>query len=252
DSLLTGESDPVIKKAGDTLYSGSFVISGTCYAQATAIGNDIYIEKLTSQARKYRKPKSDIFNSLKIIIRTIGVFILPIGAALFYNMFVRDQTGYTESVVATAGAVIGMIPSGLFLLTSVALAVGVVRLGQNNTLVQELYCIEMLARIDTLCLDKTGTITDGTMTVKSVIEYESIAGLPLKQLISAYLNALNDQNLTSQALLERFGNQKRIRHKRVIPFSSQRKYSAVEFEKYGTFALGAPEFVLRDYYHLVS
>src|SRR5690606_18286330 len=112
--------------------------------------------------------------------------------------------------------------------------------------------IEMLARIDTLCLDKTGTITDGTMTVKSVIEYESIAGLPLKQLISAYLNALNDQNLTSQALLERFGNQKRIRHKRVIPFSSQRKYSAVEFEKYGTFALGAPEFVLREYYHLVS
>ncbi len=252
ESLLTGESDPIIKKAGDTLYSGSFVISGNCYAQATAIGNDIYIEKLTSQARKYRKPKSDIFNSLKIIITTIGVFIIPIGAALFYNMFVVGQTSYADSVVATAGAVIGMIPSGLFLLTSVALAVGVVRLGQNNTLVQELYCIEMLARIDTLCLDKTGTITDGTMTVKSVIEFETKPELPLKSLISAILNAQNDQNLTSEALLERFGNAKRIRHKALISFSSARKYSAVEFEKYGTYALGAPEFVLKDQYNLIA
>ncbi|WP_084301109.1 HAD-IC family P-type ATPase [Acholeplasma equifetale] len=254
ESLLTGESDPIIKKPGDTLYSGSYVISGNCVAQATAIGKDIYIEKLTSQAKKYKKPKSDIFKSLGIIIRTVGIIIIPIGITLYLLAPGEwNDTVYVGiNIVKSAGAMLGMIPSGLFLLTSVALAVGVVRLGQNNTLVQELYCIEMLARIDTLCLDKTGTITDGTMTVKSVIEYESIAGLPLKQLISAYLNALNDQNLTSQALLERFGNQKRIRHKRVIPFSSQRKYSAVEFEKYGTFALGAPEFVLRDYYHLVS
>ena len=147
ESLLTGESDPIIKKAGDTLYSGSYVISGSCYAQATAIGNDIYIEKLTSQAKKYKKPKSDIFRSLKIIITTIGIFILPIGAWLFVNMYVRDATPYTEAVVATSGAVIGMIPSGLFLLTSVALFVGVIRLGENNTLVQELFCIEMLAEL---------------------------------------------------------------------------------------------------------
>jgi len=252
ESLLTGESDPIIKKAGDTLYSGSYVISGSCYAQATAIGNDIYIEKLTSQAKKYKKPKSDIFRSLKIIITTIGIFILPIGAWLFVNMYVRDATPYTEAVVATSGAVIGMIPSGLFLLTSVALFVGVIRLGENNTLVQELFCIEMLARIDTLCLDKTGTITDGTMTVKSVIEFENKPDLPLKGLVSAMLNAQNDQNLTSEALLERFGNAKRIRHKALIPFSSARKYSAVEFEKYGTYAIGAPEFVLKDQYNLVA
>ena len=159
---------------------------------------------------------------------------------------------HTEAVVATSGAVIGMIPSGLFLLTSVALFVGVIRLGRNKTLVQELYCIEMLARIDTLCLDKTGTITDGTMTVKSVIEFENKPDLPLKGLVSAMLNAQNDQNLTSEALLERFGNAKRIRHKALIPFSSARKYSAVEFEKYGTYAIGAPEFVLKDQYNLVA
>lgn len=252
ESLLTGESDPIAKKAGDTLYSGSFVISGTCYAQATAIGNDIYIERLTSQARKYKKPKSDIFNALKIIIRTIGVFIIPIGAALFFSMYYTNGFEYERAVVGTAGAMIGMIPSGLFLLTSMALAVGVVRLGRNNTLVQELYCIEMLARVDTLCLDKTGTITDGTMTVKSVMEYQSIAGLPLKSLVAAILNAQQDQNLTSQALLERFGNAKRLRHKETIAFSSARKYSAVEFDKYGTFAIGAPEFILKENYEIIS
>ena len=254
ESLLTGESDPVIKKAGDTLYSGSFVISGSVYAQATAIGNDIYIEKLTSQAKKYKKPKSDIFRSLKLIVRVIGFLIIPIAAGLYILGLNGNYDQIIQPVLVerTAGAIIGLIPSGLFLLTSVALAVGVVRLGQNNTLVQELYCIELLARIDTLCLDKTGTITDGSMTVKSVIEYENVAGLTLKQLISAMLNAQNDSNLTSEALYERFGNQKRIRHKAIIPFSSARKYSAVEFEKYGTFAIGAPEFVLKADYNLIA
>ena len=254
ESLLTGESDPIIKKAGDTLYSGSFVISGSVYAQATAIGNDIYIEKLTSQAKKYKKPKSDIFRSLKLIVRLIGFLIIPIGAGLYFLGLNGNYDQIIQPILVerTAGAIIGLIPSGLFLLTSVALAVGVVRLGQNNTLVQELYCIEMLARIDTLCLDKTGTITDGSMTVKSVIEYESISGLTLKQLVSAMLNAQNDSNLTSDALYERFGNQKRIRHKALIPFSSARKYSAVEFEKYGTFAIGAPEFVFKQDYNMIA
>ena len=254
ESLLTGESDPIVKRVGDTLYSGSFVISGSVYAQATAIGNDIYIEKLTSQAKKYKKPKSDIFRSLKLIVTTIGFFIIPIAGALYFLGLEGNYTNLIQPILVerTAGAIIGLIPSGLFLLTSVALAVGVVRLGQNNTLVQELYCIEMLARIDTLCLDKTGTITDGTMTVKSVIEYEQIPTLPLKQLVSAMLNAQNDANLTSDALYERFGNQKRIRHKAIIPFSSQRKFSAVEFDKFGTFAIGAPEFVLKDQYYTIA
>lgn len=265
ESLLTGESDAIIKRKGDTLYSGSFVVSGSCHAQVTAIGKDIYVQKLTNQAKKYKKPESDLLGSLKIIIRTVGAIILPLSGVLFYLMWMNTQwlpgmslaekltsPEYAQIVKSTTGAMIGMIPSGLFLLTSMALAVGVIRLAQNNTLVQELYCIEMLARVDTLCLDKTGTITDGTMTVKSIIEYKNETGLTLKNIISAMINAQNDQNLTSDALAERFGTGKRIRHKSLIPFSSTRKFSAVQFDRYGTFILGAPEFVVKDDFNLIA
>lgn len=265
ESLLTGESDAIIKRKGDTLYSGSFVVSGNCRAQVTAVGKDIYIQKLTNQAKKYKKPASELLGSLKIIIRIVGALIVPLSAALFYLMWMGvgfdpaltlaeklASPEYAAIVEKTAGAMIGMIPSGLFLLTSMALAVGVIRLSQNNTLVQELYCIEMLARVDTLCLDKTGTITDGTMTVKSIIEYKNDTGLTLKNIISAMINAQKDPNLTSDALAERFGTAKRIRHKNLIPFSSSRKYSAVQFEKYGTFFLGAPEFVIKDRYSVIA
>ncbi len=252
ESLLTGESDPIVKKEGDTLYSGSYVISGNCYAQVTAIGKDIYIQKLTNQAKKYRKPESELLSSLKTIIRIIGVLIVPIAGGLFWLMTQNGSLLYEEIVLKTSTAMIGMIPSGLFLLTSMALAVGVIRLAQNNTLVQELYCIETLARVDTLCLDKTGTITDGTMTVKSIIEYKTDSKMTLKNIVSAMLNAQNDDNLTSQALKERFGTAKLIRHKALIPFSSSRKFSAVQFDRYGTYALGAPEFVLKGNFDKIA
>ncbi|VEU80184.1 HAD-IC family P-type ATPase [Haploplasma axanthum] len=245
ESLLTGEADIIIKKEGDPLFSGSFVVSGTGYAQVVAVGKDIYVQKLTSQAKKYKKPKSELFNSLKMIMRIIGVIIIPIGIAIYLLMSKYSTSSYQEIVLKTSGAVIGMIPAGLFLLTSSALAVGVIRLAQNNTLVQELYCIEMLARIDVLCLDKTGTITDGTMSVHSVIEYKNSTGLPFKNIISAILNAQEERNLTSKALEERFGTGKRIRSIAEIPFSSARKFSAVTFDKIGTFVMGAPEFVIK-------
>jgi cation-transporting ATPase E len=247
ESLLTGESDPILKSKGDTLYSGSYVISGRAYAQVTAIGKDIYIQKLTNQAKKYKKPQSELLSSLKIIIRIIGAIIIPVSAALVYIMYTNGEA-YKTIVEKTSGAMIGMIPSGLFLLTSMALAVGVIRLAQNNTLVQELYCIETLARVDTLCLDKTGTITDGTMTVRSIIEYKTSTKVTLRNAVSAMINAQNDDNLTTQALRERFGTAKRYRHKALIPFSSARKYSAVEFDRYGTFIIGAPEYVLKNDY----
>lgn len=247
ESLLTGESDPIIKEEGDTLFSGSYVISGTCYAQTTAVGADIYIEKLSDEAKVYRKPKSELFKSLKQIITTVTIFIIPLGFALFYMMYLKDSAvnSYAESVSATAGAMIGMIPSGLFLITSVALAMGVLRLGRNNTLVQELYCIELLARVDTLCLDKTGTITDGTMTVENAIEFTKIPNLPFNSLMGAYLNAQNDRNLTSDALINKYGNGRILRTNEVLSFSSERKYSGVEFDKFGTFVLGAPEIVFK-------
>src|SRR5690554_4112436 len=245
ESLLTGESDIIVKREGDPLYSGSYVVSGNGYAQVVAIGDDIYVQKLTSQAKKYRKPKSELFSSLKLIIRTVGVIILPMGAALFILMTNNSGLDYQEIVEKTSGAMIGMIPSGLFLLTSSALAVGVIRLAQNNTLVQELYVIEMLARVDVLCLDKTGTITDGTMSVHSTIELENKTGLTFKNIVSILLNAQEEANLTSKALADRFGTAKRLRSVETIAFSSERKYSAASFEKYGTFVLGAPEFVIK-------
>jgi len=256
ESLLTGESDAISKKPGDVLYSGSFVVSGNCKARVERVGKDNYIEKLTSQAKKYRKPKSDLLKTLTMLIRVVAIFIIPLGTMVFLSQWNGADFGgssdYVESVKTTSGAVIGMIPSGLFLLTSVALAVGVIRLAQNNTLVQELYCIEMLARVDVLCLDKTGTITDGSMAVKSVIEYPNDTNVTVKNAYSAMQNALNDNNVTSKALEEKFGRAKRIKHRNLIPFSSARKYSAVEFERYGTFVLGAPEFVLTKHYNMVA
>ena len=252
ESLLTGESDAIVKKPGDMLYSGSFVVSGKCKARVDKVGKDNYIEKLTSQAKKYKKPKSDLLISLRWIIRVMAVVVVVVGITLFYTMFFKHNQNLTFSIRKTAGAMIGMIPSGLLLTTSIALAVGVIRLAQRKVLVQELYCIEMLARVDCICLDKTGTITDGTMSVKNVIDYNTIHGLTTKNVISGILNALNDSNLTSVALKEKFGNGKRIKYSASIPFSSQRKYQAVTFDKYGTFILGAPEFVLREKFDLIK
>ncbi len=252
ESLLTGESDAIVKKPGDLLYSGSFVVSGSCTARVDKIGEDNYIEQLTSEARLYKKPKSDLLKSLNWIIIFMAIIIIPIGATLFSMQYFANGVEYTVAVRKTAGAMVGMIPSGLYLLSSVALAVGVIRLAQNNVMVQELYCIEMLARVNVLCLDKTGTITDGTMSVKNIIEFNNVAGLSTKNTISAMLNALNDNNLTSKALEDKFGRAKRIKHKEVIPFSSQRKFSAVTFERLGTFILGAPEFVMKDKYPLIK
>lgn len=252
ESLLTGESDAIVKKVGDVLYSGSYVVSGKCCARVDKIGKDNYIEQLTSQAKQYKKPKSDLLISLNWIIRVMAFVVIIVGGLLFYIMYFKNHLDYVFSIRKTAGAMIGMIPSGLFLTTSIALAVGVIRLAQRNVMVRELYCIEMLARVNCICLDKTGTITDGTMSVKNVIDYNTVYGLATKNIISAMLNALQDSNLTSVALQEKFGLGKRIKHIAAIPFSSQRKYQAVTFDKFGTFILGAPEFVLKEKYNLIK
>ena len=260
ESLLTGESDPILKQPGDELFSGSFVVSGNCKARVERVGEENYIQKLTKQARKYEKPKSEIMRSLNLIIRIVGVLIFILGPIYFIMCYGKNMgldgawfgnSEYKEAVTTTAGAIVGMIPSGLFLLTSIALATSVVKLAHNKTLVQELYCIEMLARVDTLCLDKTGTITDGSMTVKGLIEYKNETGYSTKQLISAVLNAQKDDNLTSQALEAKFGLGKKIPVKGVVPFSSSRKYSITNFEKIGPILLGAPEFILKnDFYKI--
>lgn len=252
ESMLTGESVPILKRVGDSLYGGSFVTAGTCHARVDKVGSANYSEQLSSQAKRYKKPQSELQNSIRRIIKVVSIFIFPISAAMIYFGLKSDQS-MSSIIFSASGAVIGMIPAGMFLLTSVALFVGQARLANKRVLVQDLYCIEMLARVNVLCLDKTGTITDGTMQVRNVVEIPN--NLPekygVKEIISSMLSATKDNNQTALALADTYGyatvdSSKLLRPINVLPFNSARKMTVVEFEEEGTFFLGAPEFVLKE------
>ena len=243
ESLLTGESVAVKKKKGDQLFSGSFVVGGKCFARVDKVGEDCYTAKLAAKAKRYQKPKSELLNSLNTIIKTIGIIIIPLGVLTFLNSY-RAEGTIAAAIKYTAGSAIGMIPAGMFLLTSVALAVGVIKLATKRTLVQDLYSIEMLARTDVLCLDKTGTITDGTMKVFSVVQIGASTH-NISDVMGSMLTALDDNNQTSRALATHFGYSKEFTAKTILPFNSTRKLSAVTFKNGKTFAYGAPEFVLK-------
>ncbi len=255
EAMLTGESEPVKKRVGDMLYSGSFISSGSAVARVDKVGSANYVETLTSYAKKYKKPKSELMNSIKLIIKILSPFIVVIGALTIFTSYRSEvpagtpatfQNWYTI-ISQAAGSIIGMIPAGMFLLTSLALAASVIRLAKKQTLVQDLYCIEMLARVDVLCLDKTGTITDGSMEVNNIIEIKGFDGNEsIGNIIGSMLTATGDNNQTALALADKFGYSTALKPIAVLPFSSQRKLSAVSFEDAGTFMLGAPEFVLKD------
>lgn len=245
ESLLTGESVAVKKRKGDFLYSGSFISSGKCTAVVERVGEFSYTAKLSAKAKEYKKPKSELLKSLNTIIRCIGIIIIPLAILMFYNNS-AESLHISEVVKKTAGSIIGMIPAGMFLLTSVALAVGVVKLAKKRTLVQDLYSIEMLARADVLCLDKTGTITDGSMKVNSVIQIAPSLKHTVNDIMGSMLTALEDNNATSRALATYFGYSKEFTKQIVLPFSSARKLSAVTFKNDETYVFGAPEFVLKS------
>lgn len=245
ESLLTGESVAIKKNKGDILYSGSFVVGGKCYARVDKVGNDTYTAKLAAQAKQYQKPKSELMGTLNTIIKVIGFIIIPVAILMFMNNYKLLAEDIVSTVEQTAGSIIGMIPSGMFLLTSMALAVGVIKLAKKRTLVQDLYSIEMLARTDVLCLDKTGTITDGTMKVSNVIQIKTDLKYTLEQLVGSMLTALDDNNQTSRALITHFGYSKELTASHVLPFNSTRKMSGVTFKNGETFVFGAPEYVLR-------
>ena len=263
EAILTGESDAVIKRKGDTLYAGSFVVSGSCTAQVSAVGKYNYIASLTGRARQYQKPRSQMLRALKGILVFVAIVIVPMTICLFMvnteavnlaNGVITDWSKFslkiedTTALNHTAASIISMIPAGPFLLTSIALAASFLRLAKNKTMVQELYCIEMLARVDTLCLDKTGTITDGTMRVIESIDLRSNhVNYTLREIMSSVNAALKADNMTSKALKKYFGSPKKppLEAVATIPFSSERKMSAVSFKNNGTFILGAPEFVLK-------
>lgn len=245
ESLLTGESIPIKKAEGETLYAGSFIASGACRVRADKVGKATYLNSLTSKAKKYKKPRSEIMNSIRLFIRVIAVLIPLVAAGMFWINFKTLEGNISESIQLTGAVVIGMIPSGLLLLTSLAMAIGVRRLAKKRTLVQDLYSLEMLARVNVLCLDKTGTITDGRMTVNDCMILNSYSDYSLDEIMGSMLSALDDNNQTSIALYNRFGHSSAMHPTAIIPFSSKRKLSAVSFGELGTYAMGAPEFVLR-------
>lgn len=244
ESLLTGESTPVAKHSGNWLMSGSYVVEGRFVAQLQRVGDDSYANQLTRSARKIKRPHSALMNDLNKLLKLVSAILLPLGLLLFCKQYFLSHNPLTQAVPSTVAAMIGMIPEGLILLTSVAMAVGVVRLGRRNTLVQELYGIETLARTDVLCLDKTGTITTGEMSVSKLQPLEGDEAA-LKTAISRFLSGFDITTGTLSALAEAVppGSEKPVA---VLHFSSQRKKSAVSFADGTTLILGAPAMVMGE------
>ncbi|MDE6585861.1 MAG: HAD-IC family P-type ATPase [Clostridia bacterium] len=262
ESLLTGESVAIKKAIGDTLYAGSFIASGSGKFRVEKVGKETYLEKLTSKAKKYKRPNSELMNSTKLIIKVVSLLIIPIAIGTFFATYhhidPNDSTflkvvgtlfsnEVSYAIQRTCTVVIGMIPSGMLLLTSIALAVGIMRLAKSHTLVQDMYSLEMLARVNVLCLDKTGTITDGRMKVNDTVILNTVGDYALPDIMGSLLRELDGNNQTSIALYNHFGYNDKFTATAKIPFSSKRKLSAVTFDEGGTFAMGAPEFVLNPY-----
>lgn len=251
ESLLTGEADEITKKPGDMLMSGSFIVSGKCYARIDKVGEDSYISKLMLEAKAMKnEEQSEMIRILDKLVGVMGILIIPIGILLFVQQFVFLDVSFSESIVSMVAAVIGMIPEGLYLLASVTLVVSVVRLASKNVLVHDMKCIETLARVNVLCVDKTGTITENTMQVNGVIPmagYDASAMPGLRVLISDFVAAMSDDNITMEAMKQFFNMSSTRKPISIIPFSSVYKYCGAIFSD-GAYVLGAPEFVLRERY----
>lgn len=250
ESLITGESDPVTKRQGDELLSGSFIVSGSCTARAVRVGAESTSGKITSGAKYVKKHNSEMMKSINKIIRVVSICIVPFGLILFYKAFHVTGVSVEEGVTSTVAALIGMIPEGLVLLTSIALAVSAVRLGRRQTLCQDLYCVEALARVDVLCLDKTGTLTEGCMEVHEVKPLDD--SFDIDSALNAFSSAFPESNATFQAVREHWNSGSDLAVLKTIPFSSARKWSAAQFDGLGTVVLGAPSFVLGNDYAQIS
>lgn len=245
ESLLTGEADEIIKKKGAELLSGSFIVSGECVAKLTKVGADSYASKLTLQAKAIKTgEQSEIISSLNKLVKIAGIAIIPVGILLFCRQFFIAGKDLLPSVQGGAAAVIGMIPEGLFLLASVTLAISAMRLALNKVLVHEMKCIETLARVDVLCVDKTGTITSPEMSVSSVIYLQDEKAI--KPSLACLISSLSADTTTMEALKNHF-KKSSLSASQVFGFSSEFKYSAAIISG-KSFVLGAPEFILRDDY----
>ncbi|MGC2995412.1 cation-translocating P-type ATPase [Enterococcus faecalis] len=246
EALLTGESDLIEKEIGDTLLSGSFIVSGQAYARVIHVGAENYAVKITQEAKVHKPIQSELVNSIRKVSKFTSWVIIPLGIILFVEAFWLRDAGIKTSVVASAAALLGMLPKGLVLLISIALTTGVIKLAKKRILVQDMYSIETLAHVDTLCLDKTGTITEGKMKVqKAIILHDKYEEL-FPQIIGSYLSESTDNNITMQAIRDHYEVSNRFGAKEVLAFSSERKWGAIEFPEIGTVYLGAPERLVDD------
>lgn len=240
ESFITGESDSILKQKGDLLLSGSFIVSGECIAQVDSVGEENYTNKISKEAKYIKKISSEIMITLKKIIKFISITIIPIGIILFLNQMRLNNNEINESIISVVAALIGMIPEGLVLLVSTVLAISSVRLAKQKVLVQDLYCIENLARVDTICLDKTGTLTNGEMNVVKVVNLTD--NIDLTQIMNNISYNMNNDNATSRAIKEYFKETKNWKLINKINFSSKKKCSVYEFFD-NTYVVGALEFI---------
>ena len=251
ESLLTGESDEITKKRGDRLMSGSFVVSGSCHARLDKVGADSYISQLTLEAKAMQQgEQSEMIRSLDKLVKMVGIALIPIGIILFVQSYFYNHDSFRQSIISMVAAVIGMIPEGLYLLASVALAVSAMRLASKKVLLHDMKSIETLARVNVLCVDKTGTITEDSMCVSEVVKakaYDEEKMPDLNRMIGDFVKGMDADNSTMHAMQEHFTEHSDKVPEKVIPFSSTVKYSGVIF-KDQAYVLGAPEFVLREDY----
>lgn len=247
EAFITGESNSRLKKVGDTILSGSFIVSGNCLGQVISVGENNYTSKISKDAKYIKKINSLLLNSLNKIIKLVSIVIVPMGLFLFLNQSLIVKNTFSDAIVNVVAALIAMIPEGLVLLTSTVLAVSSIRLARKNVLIGQLYSIESLARVDTICFDKTGTLTEGTMEVKdfvSLTEKNYDVNLIMKEICHAF----ELENETMVALCKYYGCSNSYKVIESIPFSSERKHSKIRFERLGTFLLGAPDIILKERY----
>lgn len=261
EALLTGESDEIKKKSGDRLMSGSFVVSGQCYAKLDKVGNESYISQLTAQAKAMGDgEQSEMIRYINKLVKWVGIIIIPVGIILFCQAYIMNGETFKKSVVSMVAAVLGMIPEGLYLLTTVALALSTIRLAKKQVLLHDMKSIETLARVDVLCVDKTGTITEPGMQVTELVISGRCGDAEMDKrafahLLADYSAVIEDNNATMEAIRAYVAKNEIEKGSRTLlktqPFTSANKYSKVSFVE-GDYMLGAPEFIMKDRYEDIS
>lgn len=248
ESLLTGEGDPVLKKEGDILLSGSFVVAGSGFVLATKVGKDTYAAKLADEAKKFKLINSELQKSVNKIFKVIIWLVIPIGILLVATQLLSRKTTWQDAIIGAVTGIIGMVPEGLVLLTSATFIVAIIRLSKYKALIQEMPATEILARVDTICLDKTGTITEGRLRVVEVRELDCSKDYPVNRVLSGFAHGFISTNPTLNAVYERYKEMPKENIISSVPFSSQRKWSGLSFQQLGTWILGAPEVIMKRQY----